>query len=50
MIRLNGHLLEGLIQKMDEYYSENLSGDVKRGLKQNAESCKFNGGTPSFRI
>ena len=41
-----GVIIESLFEGMDEYYSLNLSVDVKRGLKQNALNCVFNGGTP----
>lgn len=41
-----GHLLEGFLQNIDAYFSENLSVDIKRGLKNNAKEFKFNGGTP----
>lgn len=41
-----GHLLEGFLQNMDAYFSENLSVDIKRGLRNNAKEFKFNGGTP----
>ena len=39
-----GHLLEGIIQNVDAYYSENLASDVRRGLRNNAKQKKFNGG------
>lgn len=41
-----GHLLEGILEHIDAYYSENLSSDVRRGLKGNAMEQKFNGGIP----
>ncbi len=39
-----GHLLEGIIQNVDAYYSENLASDVRRGMRNNAKEQKFNGG------
>lgn len=41
-----GHLLEGFLQNIDAYFSENLSVDIKRGLRNNAKEKLFNGGTP----
>lgn len=41
-----GHLLEGFLQNIDAYFSENLSVDIKRGLRNNAKDKLFNGGTP----
>ena len=32
-----GHLLEGFLQNIDAYFSENLSVDIKRGLRNNAK-------------
>ena len=39
-------ILESVLEGMSEYYSRNLSREVKKGLKENALKCKFNGGTP----
>jgi site-specific DNA recombinase len=38
-----GHLLEGVIETIDEFYSENLGEDIKRGMRENAERGFFNG-------
>lgn len=39
-------ILESVLEGMSEYYSKNLSREVKKGKKENALKCKFNGGTP----
>ena len=39
-------ILESVLEGMSEYYSRNLSREVKKGLKENALRCQFNGGTP----
>jgi len=32
----SGHLLEGIIESVDEFYSANLGQNIKRGLRENA--------------
>lgn len=39
-------ILESVLEGMSEYYSRNLSREVKKGLRENALKAKFNGGTP----
>ncbi len=39
----SGHLLEGVIETIDEFYSENLGEDIKRGMRENAQRGFFNG-------
>ena len=39
----SGHLLEGIIEVLDEFYSANLAQDVKRGMRENASRGLFNG-------
>lgn len=39
-----GRILESLIEAMDEYYSENLALEVKKGLFENAIQGKYTGG------
>lgn len=39
-------LTKNLLIGMNEYFSLNLSREVKKGHKENALQCKFNGGTP----
>lgn len=39
-----GHLLEGIIEVIDEFYSINLSQDTLRGMSENARRGFFNGG------
>lgn len=41
-----GAFLEGIIELMAEFYSRNLSREVKKGLKENALKAKSNGGIP----
>ena len=47
-----GIILESVLEGMAEYYSANLSQNIKRGMTENALQCKFNGsGCPlGFRI
>ncbi len=39
-------ILESVLEGMAEYYSKNLSREVKKGQKENALIAKHNGGTP----
>lgn len=39
-------ILESLLTAMSEYYSHNLSREVRKGQKENALVCKQNGGKP----
>ena len=41
-------ILESVLEGMSEYYSKNLSREVKKGLYENAYKAKFNGGVPLF--
>ena len=41
-------ILESVLEGMSEYYSKNLSREVKKGLYENAYKCQFNGGTPLY--
>lgn len=43
-----GIILESMIEAMAEYYSANLSQNVKRGFRENALKGKWNGGTIPF--
>ena len=43
-----GHLLEGIIEVIDEFYSINLSQDTVRGMKENASRGFYNGGFVPF--
>lgn len=47
-----GIILESVLEGMAEYYSANLSQNIKRGMTENALQCKFNGsGCPiGYRI
>jgi site-specific DNA recombinase len=42
----SGHLLEVVIETIDEFYSENLGEDIKRGMRENAKRGFFNGSRP----
>ncbi len=39
-------LLQSVIEGMNEFYSRNLAREVRKGLKENALSCKHTGGIP----
>ena len=41
----DGIILESLLEGMAEYYSAELAEKVLRGMNENADKCKFNGGT-----
>ena len=41
-----GALMEGLSELLAEFYSRNLSREIKKGQKENALSAKHKGGTP----
>ena len=41
-------ILQAVIEAMNEYYIDNLSREVKKGLKENALKCMFTGGVPPF--
>jgi len=41
-----GHMLEGIIEVMNEFFSANLAQDVIRGMKENAMRGYFSGGKP----
>jgi site-specific DNA recombinase len=40
----SGHLLEGVIETIDEFYSENLGQDIRRGIRETAERGFYPGG------
>lgn len=39
-------ILEGVIESMAQYYSANLSREVRKGMKETAMQCKHTGGIP----
>ena len=39
----SGRMLEGVIETMDQFYSENMGEDIKRGLRESAERGFFTG-------
>ena len=41
-----GRMVEGVLESLDEFYSDNLAEDVMRGMRKNAEMGFFNGGVP----
>lgn len=43
-------ILESVLEGMSEYYSRNLSREVKKGQRVNAELCRHNGGIPPFGL
>ena len=43
-----GIILESVLEGMAEYYSANLSQNIKRGMVENALQCKFNGSGETF--
>ena len=43
-----GRLIEGVIESIDEFYSENLGQDIRRGMRENASRGFFNGSRPPY--
>ena len=43
-----GRMLEGMIEVVDEFYSENLAQEVSRGMRECASRGFFTGGQPPF--
>lgn len=43
-------ILESLLEGMSEYYSLNLARETMKGLRENARSCKHNGGQPPLGL
>ena len=44
----NANFMEGIIESMDQFYSENLSQDVRRGTRHLAERGFFVGSEPAY--
>lgn len=44
----NANFMEGIIESMDQFYSENLSQDVRRGTRRLAERGFFVGSEPAY--
>ena len=42
--------LESMLEGMSEYYSKNLSREVRKGMKENALKCQFTGGRPPYGL
>ncbi len=41
-------IMESVLEGMAEYYSKNLSREVKKGMRENALKCMHTGGRPAF--
>ena len=44
----SGKMLEGMLEVVDEFYSNNLASDTMRGMKENASRGYLNGGSVTF--
>ena len=44
----SGHLLEGVIETIDQFYSENMGEDIRRGMRENATRGFYVGSTPPY--
>jgi site-specific DNA recombinase len=44
----SGKMLEGMLEVVDEFYSNNLASDTMRGMKENASRGYLNGGSITF--
>jgi site-specific DNA recombinase len=43
-----GHLTEGMIEAIDQFYSENMGEDIRRGLRESARRGFFTGAVPPY--
>jgi len=43
-----GIIMEGMLEAMSEYYSKNLSREVRKGMRENALQCISTGGRPPY--
>lgn len=43
-------MLESMLEGMAEYYSKNLAREVMKGMRENAEIAKHNGGQPPYGL
>ena len=46
----SGRMLEGVIETMDQFYSENMGEDIKRGLRECAQRGFFAGSKPPYGL
>ncbi len=46
----HGHVLEGFIETMDQFYSENMAEDIKRGLRESAQRGFYTGNRPPWGL
>ena len=46
----SGHMLEGVIETMDQFYSENMGEDIKRGLRESAKRGFYTGSKPPYGL
>ena len=44
----SGRLLEGVIETIDQFYSENMGEDIRRGMRENATRGFYNGSRPPY--
>ena len=47
---LEGRMLEGVIETMDQFYSENMGEDIKRGLRESAQRGFYTGSKPTYGL
>jgi DNA invertase Pin-like site-specific DNA recombinase len=45
-----GHMLEGVLETVDQFHSENMGEDIKRGLRESARRGFFTGSRPPFGL
>jgi DNA invertase Pin-like site-specific DNA recombinase len=46
----SGRMLEGVIETMDQFYSENMGEDIKRGLRESAQRGFYTGSKPPYGL
>ena len=46
----SGRLLEGVIETIDQFYSENMGEDIRRGMRENATRGFYNGSRTPLQV
>ena len=46
----SGHMLEGMLETVDQFHSENMGEDIKRGLRESARRGFFTGSRPPYGL
>ncbi len=46
----SGHMFEGFIETIDQFYSENMGEDIRRGLRESAQRGFYTGSKPPWGL